>query len=66
MVIDEEAKDKTPRANHARVATQRDVKAVHRRRRKRSKYTKSANVPFFSLWIEEESGEPEEQNRMEK
>ncbi len=38
----------------------------YRDRRKRSKYTKSVNVPDFSLWIEEESGEPEEQNYKEE
>jgi hypothetical protein len=35
MVIDEEAKDKTTRANHARVARQRDVKAVQRQKKKK-------------------------------
>jgi hypothetical protein len=38
----------------------------YRDRRKRSKCTKSVNVPCFSLWIEEESGEQEEQNRTEE
>jgi len=35
MVIDEEAREKTPRANHARVARQRDVKAVQRQKKKK-------------------------------
>jgi len=34
MVIDEEARDKSPRAYHARVAGQRDAKAVQRQKKK--------------------------------
>jgi hypothetical protein len=35
MAIDEEARDKTLRANHARVLEQRDVKAVQRQKKKK-------------------------------
>ncbi len=36
-VSDERARDKTPGANHARVARQRDVKAVQRQKKKKKK-----------------------------
>jgi hypothetical protein len=35
MVIDEEARDKTTGANHARVLEQRDAKAVQRQKKKK-------------------------------
>jgi hypothetical protein len=35
MVIDQEARDKTPRDNHVRVARQKDVKAVQRQKKKK-------------------------------
>ncbi len=77
MVIDEEAKDKIRLCpvgyakDMAPGPTMRELRdkgmsKPYRDRRKRSKYTKSVNVPYFSLCIEEESGEPEEQNNKEE